>query len=215
MHFGEGHRQSAPTAHWSSGLDSLVKSVLESLMRNECPSYRALEIAGEPDPAGAARALLQASGLEELAASRGSWVPALLVSARPGQGSTRLYQLALAYTKATGENLDPASMPALAPVLGASEQLGQMLVDNPDWVDDLVGDPPAPPYLGGPAASFSAIREARSRGMLSAVSRELLGCPLETSLAEFTGLADACLETSLHCASTATGDFFLLYKAYP
>ena len=80
---------------WSDGLDSLISSVLESLMRHEAPSLRSLEIAGEQDPSGAARALLQAASLEELAASRASWVPALMVSARvpdwahPGSTNSR------------------------------------------------------------------------------------------------------------------------------
>lgn len=158
-------------------------------MRHETPPLRCLEIAGEPDPSGAAGALLQAASLQELAASRASWVPALMVSARPGLGATRLYQLAEAYTKATGEKLDPARMPARAPILGSSAQIGQQLVDNPAWADDLVGDPPAAPDLSGSAANFDAIRESQSRGMLSVVARELVGCPLETRFAELTGLA--------------------------
>lgn len=186
-------------------MDLLIKSVLENLMRNEAPSYRSLEVAGERDPAQAARALLQAASLDGLAASRSSWVPALMISARPGRGAARLYELAQAYTKRTGEVLDPGRMPGLVPILGASEPLGRLLVDHPEWADDLVGDPPPPPDLAGSAASFAAIREAQSRGMLSAVARELLGCPLETSLAELTGLADVCLKTALGCASEATG----------
>ncbi len=186
-------------------MDSLISSVLESLMRHEAPSLRSLEIAGEQDPSGAARALLQAASLEELAASRASWVPALMVSARPGLGASRLYELAQAYTKQTGEHLDPARMPALALVLGSSERMGRLLVDNPEWADDLVGDPPAPPDLCGSAPSFEAVRESQSRGMMSAVARELIGCPLETTFAELTGLAEVCLETALQCASAETG----------
>lgn len=186
-------------------MDSLFSSILESLLRGEAPPLRSLEIAGEQDPSAASMAFLRASSLEELAASRASWVPALMVSARPGLGATRLHELALAYTKQTGESLDPGRMPALALVLGSSERMGQLLIDNPEWADDLVGDPPAPPDLCGSAASFCAIRESQSRGMLSAVARELIGCPLETTFAELTGLAEACLETALECASAETG----------
>lgn len=194
-----------PRSGGSDSLDSLINSVLECLMRHEAPPLRSLELAGEQDPGHAARALLQAASLRELAASRASWVPALMVSARPGLGATRLYQLARAYTKATGEKLDPARMPALAPILGSSERMGQLLVDNPEWADDLVGDPPAAPDLSSSAANFDAVREAQSRGMLSIVARELVGCPLETTFAELTGLAEACLATALQCASVETG----------
>ena len=186
-------------------MDTLIRSVLESVLRSEAPPLRALEVVGESQPVRAAEALLAAGSLPELAASRSSWVPALMVSARPGRGAQLLAELALNYHEVTQHRLDPARMRSLALVLGSSELMAQLLLANPEWADDLEGDPPDPPDLSGSAPSWSAIRESKSRGLLVAVARELLGCPLEVSLAELSGLADACLETALHCASADTG----------
>ncbi len=186
-------------------LDTLIQSVLERVLRNEMPPIRALETVGESEPRLAADALLDAASLPELAASRSSWIPALMVSARPGRGARLLSELARNYRAETGERLDPARLRSLALVLGSSELMGQLLLANPEWADDLAGDPPAPPDLTGSAPSWTAIREAKLRGLLVAVARELLGCPLQVSLAELSGLADACLETALGCAARETG----------
>lgn len=186
-------------------MDTLIQSVLECVLRNEAPPLRALEVVGESDPALAADALLAAASLPELAASRSSWVPALMVSPQPGRGALLLTELARNYYAATQHRLDPARMRSLALVVGSSELMGQLLLANPEWADDLEGDPPAPPDLSGSALSWGAIREAKFRGLLVAVARELLGCPLQVALAEFSGLADACLETAVECASAETG----------
>ena len=182
------------------GLDSPIKTVLESLKRKQLPSSRALEIVGDDNPDAAARSLLRAVRTPELATSCDSWVPALLLSPRPGLGASRLCDLAYAYAKASGEALDLSRMPALASVLGTSDALGLMLVNNPEWANDLMGDPPAPPLLTLHPECFDEVREIRARGLLSAAARDLLGCPVQSTLVELSALADFYLVESFRCA---------------
>lgn len=181
-------------------MDSLIKTVLESLKRKQLPSSRALEIVGDDNADAAARALLRAARTPELAASCDSWVPALLLSPRPGMGASRLCDLAHAYAKSTGEVLELSRMPVLATVLGTSDALGLMLVNNPEWTDDLMGDPPASPLLTRRPERFDEVREIHARGLLSAAARDLLGCPVESTLEELSALADFSLVEVFRCA---------------
>jgi glutamate-ammonia-ligase adenylyltransferase len=186
-------------------LQNLVASVLESLQRDELPALESLAQLGESEPAAAARALRRAAAVPELSRSRSSWIPALLLSARPGQGARCLYQLAQRSRERLGEVLDLGAMPSLVPILGSSGFLGRTLLEHPAWVRDLRGDPPPPPHDTAPAGSWDAIAEGKYRGLLRVAARELLGCPLQESQAELSNLAERCLSAALDCASRETG----------
>lgn len=116
-------------------MDSLIGLLLESLLRDEAPAPQLLEAAGERFPVAASKAFLAASQRKELARCRASWIPALLAAPYPGLGAVNLTALASAYAEQEGCELDPTRTPGLAPILGASEQLGRYLVANPSWAD--------------------------------------------------------------------------------
>jgi glutamate-ammonia-ligase adenylyltransferase len=83
--------------------------------------------------------------------------------------------------------------------------LARVLQRHPEWIDDIEGALPPPPRDAAVGASWSAIREAKYRGLLRVAARDLAGRPFEQGLRELSDLADRCLRAALACASAETG----------
>jgi glutamate-ammonia-ligase adenylyltransferase len=186
---------------------SLVDDVIDSIDRASTPPLESLALIGEPDPAGAIAALRRLCGLPELLASRRRWLPALLLSGRPGASANAFWRLATRMRVHCGSPLDPVRMPSLPLMLGASEFLGSALIERPERTEELIGDPPASLSanrleLG---ADWPQIREARLRGLVRVVGRELMGCPLQECFAELSELADRCLDLALRHVCSERG----------
>jgi glutamate-ammonia-ligase adenylyltransferase len=164
----------------------------------------ALAARGIAEPSATAAALREAAALPELADSGPERIEALLGSARPASGARALAELALA-RRQLGAPLDLARTPWLCALLGNSSVLARTLLRHPAWVDELAGDPPAPPACEPVAEDWDAIRAAKYRGLLRIASRDLAGRPFEQSLGELSDLADACLRAALACAAQETG----------
>jgi glutamate-ammonia-ligase adenylyltransferase len=177
-------------------VETLAAEFTESLRRG-APRCDALQTAGDPDPKSAAEAFLRALDEPELAATAERWSPALLRSARPGQGAERLLAVARARREAGGQ-LDPGWLPTLALVLGSSDFFARQLLRHPDRLDELE-HPSAP--APAPAAEWSAIREAKYRGLLRIAAGDLLGHPFQVQLRALSDLADACLTAALECTA--------------
>src|SRR3546814_7326426 len=60
----------------------------------------------------------------------------------------------------------------------------------PDWLTEIEGTLPGPPGDDEVAASWSAIREAKYRGLLRVATRDLAGRPFEQSFTELSDLAE-------------------------
>lgn len=184
-------------------MNPLVQSFLASLER-EAPDTRALESLGEPDPIKAANTFLRAAAHPDLCATREIWVPALLLSARPGFGVQCLEELATRYRETRQRPLELGRVPALPRVLGSSDFLARLLLRHPHWIEQLAGDPPDPPRADAVEPDWTAIRIAKYQGLLRIVARDLHGRPFEQSLYELSALADGCLEAALTCAAAET-----------
>jgi glutamate-ammonia-ligase adenylyltransferase len=184
-------------------LESLIATALDRVRRHEPLSVELLAQLGDTDPVRASEALGSLSALPEMTATRSSWLPALLLSARPGVGARRFRQLVEQMRTECGHRLDPAQMPSLALLLGCSDFLGRLLVEHPHWALDLAGDPPSPPKEREPleGSGWLQIREAKYRGLARVAARELVGCPLPDSLREVSALVERCVVRALECAA--------------
>jgi glutamate-ammonia-ligase adenylyltransferase len=181
-----------------------LERCVEALTRGDAEAAP-LRVLGVEEPERAAKALLEAAAHPDLAADAPRWCAALLTSARPAAGARALLDLAVR-RRELGAPLAPSRTPQLAALLGASSVLARTLQRHPDWLEELEGDPPAPPHDGPVAPSWSAIREAKYRGLLRVASRDLARRPFEQSFAELSDLADRCLRAALACAEQETGD---------
>jgi glutamate-ammonia-ligase adenylyltransferase len=184
--------------------ENLAESVASELERG-VPPAGALAIAGEPEPAQAADALLRAARHPDLRAQLRRFAPALLRSARPGQGARGLVDVADALRAAGLPPLDLARAPALPLLLGSSGFLGRLLARRPGWVEEIAGAPPGAPAAAPVAPEWNEIRRAKYRGLLRIAARDLLGRPFPESLRELSELADLCLRAALECAARETG----------
>jgi glutamate-ammonia-ligase adenylyltransferase len=164
-------------------------------------SLRAL---GIPDPDRTAEAIAQAAAHPDLKASAPAWSASLLTSARPAHAARWLAELAQLRREA-GAPLDPVRAPHVPALLGNSAALARTLLRHPAWIDDVEGELPPPPSDATVAPDWSAIREAKYRGLLRVAARDLAGRPFEQSLRELSDLADRCLCAALACASAETG----------
>ena len=183
-------------------MSSLAAQFATRLQRGDADA-EALALAGERDPAGAARSFAAAAADPDLAGQVERWAPALLLAARPGLGAESLRAVA-ERRRADGQPLDLAETPTLPAVLGASPFLGRMLQRHAEWVDELAGPLPGPPEANV-EPEWSAIRRAKYRGLLRVTARDLGGRPFAESLGELSELADACLRAALDCAVQERG----------
>ncbi len=184
-------------------MDSMFRDLLEGLTR-AAPPLELLERVGEPEPAKAAEALIEAGKHPDLCATRERWLPDLLLSARPGYAASCLGDLASRYRDKLGRALDPEAFPALPTLLGSSNFLARLLLRHPHWVEDISGSPPAPPRATPVEPSWAAIHSEKYRGLLRIAARDLTGRPFEESLRELSDLADRCLVGALECAALET-----------
>ena len=184
-------------------METLSRNFAASLERGT-PDRGLLAAIGEAKPEEAAAAFLAAFANADLAPTAELWCEALLGSARPGFGAGCLLELA-EKSRAAGAPLDLAITPALPRVLGNSNFLARRLLRHPDWVGELIGDPPSPPVDGALAPDWASIRVAKYRGLLRVAARDLAERPFAESLAELSELADRCLTAGLECASNEIG----------
>jgi len=180
-------------------MESLATQLLDGLRRGRSVA-EALARSGDPEPGTAAECFAQAARHPDLAGSCERWVPALLVSARPGFGARRLTELA-DLAREQGEPLDLTRTPLLAAVLGSSNFLGRLLLRHPGWVAALEGALPAAPDARPPEPEWGAIRRAKYQGLMRIAARDLGGRPFAHSLSELSDLADACLVAALACVT--------------
>ncbi len=184
-------------------MNPLARSFLAGLERG-APEARLLETVGEPDPIKAVESFSRAASHPDLQATAEVWVPALLLTARPGFGAQCLAELATRYHETRRCPLDPVRMPGLPRVLGSSDFLTRLLLRHPHWSDELAGDPPDPPRAQEIEPDWTAIRVAKYQGLLRVAARDLLGRPFEAGLYELSDLADRCLGAALACAGSDT-----------
>jgi glutamate-ammonia-ligase adenylyltransferase len=115
-----------------------------------------------------------------------------------------LLEVAEARRRAGGK-VDPGRTPTLPLVLGSSDFLARLLVQHPDWVEELdaplsgVGEP------ARPAPEWGAIREAKYRGLLRIAAGELAGRPFRDTLRALSDLADRCLIAGMECTARELG----------
>ena len=181
-------------------MSALLDSLVAGLGRGEAPPT-ALEALGVVEPALTATRLEAAATHVDLAPTRARWLPALLLSARPGYGAQTLEELSVRHRSACGRALDLARMPALPRLLGSSDFLARLLLRHPNWCEELSGDPPSAPHDVPIEPDWTAIRIAKYKGLLRIAARDLVGRPFEASLAELSRLAERCLEAALCAAS--------------
>ncbi len=184
-------------------MDAFLRGFLEAFERGVCDPAQLARL-GEAEPALAAAALLAAAADPDLAAERARWLPELLRTARPGFGARTLHVLARARRDESLPPLDLVRLRWLPRLLGSSKFHARLLLRAPRLAEDVAGDPPSAPTKS-PAADWSAIREAKYRGLLSIAARDLAERPLAESLRELSDLADRCLAAGLVCAAEATG----------
>jgi glutamate-ammonia-ligase adenylyltransferase len=184
-------------------METLTKNFVSAL---ECgkPDRALLAAIGDEHPEESAAAFLAAIRHADLAPTAALWCEALLSSARPGFGASCLLELA-EKSRATHEPLDLTRTPALPRVLGNCNFLARRLLRHPDWVDELVGDPPAAPPATPIAADWISLRVAKYRGLLRIAARDLVERPFAESLTELSELADRCLVAGLECAANEVG----------
>ena len=163
-------------------MEPLLAALIESVQRGE-PSLPALETLGESDPAAAARSIRSAATHPDLAASMTEWLPSLLLTSRPGFAAQSLADLATRHRDSHGP-LDLLRYPALPRVLGSSDFLARLLLRHPNWVEDLVGDPPAAPPIAPVEPEWTPIRIAKYRGLLRIAGRDLCGRSFEQGLTD-------------------------------
>ena len=164
-------------------------------------ALRALDIV---EPERTAEAIAQAASHPDLRSDAPAWRASLLAGARPANGARALAELARVRREA-GAPLDPARVPLLPALLSNSAVLARVLLRHPAWIDDLEGTLPPPPDDAAVAPDWSAIREAKYRGLLRIAARDLAGRPFEQSPGELADLADRCLRAALACASAESG----------
>lgn len=181
-------------------MDPLLRTLVGGLARGEVESH-ALAALGCADPERTGAQLRAAARHADLAATREQWLPALLLSARPGPGAECLVELAQRHRSSTRRALDLPALPALPSVVGSSDFLARLLLRHPNWVDELRGSPPAAPEDVALEADWTPIRIAKYKGLLRIAARDLCGRPFEESLAELSSLADRCLSASLERAA--------------
>jgi glutamate-ammonia-ligase adenylyltransferase len=184
-------------------VEALAAQLIERLGRGE-PDPAALDLAGDPEPAGAARAFLDAAAHPDLGPLQRVWVPALLASARPGYGASSLRGLAEARRRHGPGPLDLRRTPGLPTLLGDSNFLARLLLRVPALADELEGELAAPPDTSVPEPDWDAIRRAKYRGLLRVAARDLAGRSFEMSLLELSDLADGCLTAALAAAGAET-----------
>ena len=184
-------------------MGTLTENFVSGLERGT-PDRALLAAVGDEHPDEGAAAFLAAIRHTDLAPTAALWCEALLSSARPGFGAGCLLDLA-AKSRAVGAPLDIRHTPALPRVLGNCNFLARRLLRHPDWVAELVGDPPAPPVDEPLAPDWTTLRVAKYRGLLRIAARDLAERPFAESLTELSVLADRCLVAGLECASNETG----------
>jgi glutamate-ammonia-ligase adenylyltransferase len=161
--------------------------------------------AGEADPAAAAAAFERAIARPELAAVPGSWIPALLASARPGFGASSLDAIAAGRVNGNLTPLDLNRTPTLPKLVGDSNFLARLLERRPAWLDTIEGAMPPPPEAKRPDPEWRAIHRSKYRGLLRVAARDLAGRAFRESLVELSDLADGCLDAALSCAAAESG----------
>jgi glutamate-ammonia-ligase adenylyltransferase len=185
-------------------MNSLAARFAEGLSRGS-PDHALLAEAGDANPAAAAAAFEAALARPELSGDPGSWIPALLASARPGFGASCLAAIAAARVTAGLAPLDLAQVPTLAKLVADSNFLARLLERQPAWLDTIEGAIPPPPAAEIPAADWGAIRRAKLRGLLRVTARDIAGRDFRESLHELSDLADRCLHAALASASAESG----------
>jgi len=181
----------------------LAADFTASLRRGE-PRIEALRTVGDPDPEAAAAAFALTLAEPALAPHAETWVPALLRSARPGRGAERLLAVAHEHRK-TGEMFDLHLAPSLPLVLGSSDFLARLLVRHPDWVQELESPRLESTHLEPIAPEWSAIRDAKYRGLLRIAAGDLTDRPFRENLRALSDLADACLVAAMQCTASELG----------
>ncbi len=130
-------------------MDPLLQRIVSSLER-DAPDQASLELLGIRDAGKTSEVLLRAASHPDLAATRGRWLPELLLSGRPGYAAQCLEEVATRYRQTRGRALDLASVPLLPVVLGSSDFLARLLLRHPNWIDELKGNPPLSPSPQAP-----------------------------------------------------------------
>jgi len=187
----------------SGAMKTLTKRFVSGLEHGT--SDRALLAAvGDEHPGESAASFLAAFRHVDLAPTAALWCEALLRSARPGFGAGCLLELA-EKSRACDMPLDLMQTPALPGVLGNCNFLARRMLRHPDWVAELIGDPPAAPAATPIEPDWVALRVAKYRGLLRIAARDLAERPFAASLTELSELADRCLVAGLECASNEVG----------
>jgi glutamate-ammonia-ligase adenylyltransferase len=181
---------------------SLASDFAESL-RLGTPRLDLLRTVGERD-ASAAEAFSRAAADRDLGPSAERWIATLLRSARPGRGAQRLLDVATARRR-TGGNIDLDRTPTLPLVLGSSDFLARLLVQHPDWVEELEAPLSGVDEPTRPAPEWGAIREVKYRGLLRIAAAELMGRPFRDTLLALSDLADDCLIAGMECTARELG----------
>jgi len=163
-----------------------------------------LAATGMEDPADAIRAFADAARDPDLGPALERWIPTLVTSAQPVQGTRALERLA-ALRREQGAPLDLARAPTLPALLGASSVLARRLLAHPDWIDDLEGPLPDAPSLAPIPAEPAEVFREKYRGLLRIAARDLASRPFAESLEELSTLADRCLVSALRCAQDEVG----------
>jgi glutamate-ammonia-ligase adenylyltransferase len=184
-------------------METLTRNFVSGLERGT-PDRALLAAVGDEHPEEGAAAFLAAFRHTDLAPTAALWCEALLSSARPGFGAGCLLELA-EKSRAIGAPLDLTLTPALPRVIGNCNFLARRLLRHPDWVAELIGDPPAAPVDGPLVPDWSTLRVAKYRGLLRIAARDLAERPFAASLSELSKLADRCLTAGLECASNEIG----------
>ncbi len=181
-------------------MDPVLLRLAENLERGAADPA-ALDALGDPDAARSREELARVAQHPDLASSRRDWLPALLLTARPGYAAGCLCDLADRYRQIRQRPLDLSRMRAVPLVLGSSDFLARLLLRHPHWCEELAGTLPGAPDPQPPEPDWTAIRVAKYKGLLRIAARDLLGRPFEESLGELSGLADGCLAAALQCAA--------------
>jgi len=184
-------------------VNSLAKHLISEIQSGGVEP-QSLAITGIDDPAGTLRAFSDAASDPDLAPALEHWIPALLTSAQPLQGTRALQRLATLLREA-GTPIDLARAPIVPALLGASAVLARRLLAHPDWIEDVAEPLPAAPATAPIPADPAEIRRQKYRGLLRIAARDLASRPFVESLSELSILADRCLVAGLECAQEEVG----------
>ena len=154
---------------------------------------------GVRNPKRAVRAFDVALAHEDLSGAADQWLVPLLQAGRPAFGAELLVELADEVRKTAARPLAPNYWEPLTRVLGNSTFLARLLLQNPDWVDDIDQEQPDRMPVPGPLQSAAEIRRYKYRGLLRVAARDLSGRPFREGLDELSELADRSLTSAFEC----------------